>query len=251
MRITRIPSLAKTSSKTPVNFLSRSRIRNRNPSSVPATAISRACWATHDPVGCRVIADQIHAPSLDLDEEQHLRAVRRIVSTQKKSQARIPAAWDAGSRARSARRWLQPEAKHDPADGGRRDCDRKLGEFATDPLVAPNVGSRARGARSTPASPPRAAGGPRCDGHGTSAFSPRRDASAEASTATRSTQHGTQARATQRAPRRTLDLTNATAAEPTRDGGPPTSCRRTSGSTSRLSSLRRRTNRRSAAQNAR
>jgi len=65
----------------------------------------------------------------------------RIVSTQKKSHARIPR----GLRVEElAPRWpvaawggVEAAAQQDAADGARRDTDAELGEFAGDPRIAP------------------------------------------------------------------------------------------------------------------
>ena len=51
--ITRMPCVRKTSSKSRVNLLSRSRIRYRGRTSWSSSYMSRfrACWATHSPSG--------------------------------------------------------------------------------------------------------------------------------------------------------------------------------------------------------
>ncbi len=55
LRSTTIPASANAASKFAVNFVSRSRIKNRKPSARSARPIMqlRACWVTHSPVGCR------------------------------------------------------------------------------------------------------------------------------------------------------------------------------------------------------
>ena len=93
VRITRIASDAKTVSKVLVYFASRSRIRNENRSSSPAMARFRPCWATQDPCGLRVTpATWTRRVASSMKNSTSTRR-RRIVSTQKKSQASIPSAW--------------------------------------------------------------------------------------------------------------------------------------------------------------
>ena len=54
VRITWRPSDRNTSSKAPLNLVSRSRIRKRRaPMRMPMTRL-RACWTTQEPVGCAV-----------------------------------------------------------------------------------------------------------------------------------------------------------------------------------------------------
>src|SRR5439155_13764673 len=89
-----IPAAANTASNAAVNLLSRSRIRNRNPSTRSSRSITRfrAAWATHWPVGCAVIpARWTRRPCSSTTNSTYSR-LSPTVSTVKKSQASMPTA---------------------------------------------------------------------------------------------------------------------------------------------------------------
>src|ERR671936_1907770 len=75
--ITLMPSLRKTSSKAPLNLLSRSWIRKRIRSKKPVKLRLRACWVTQPPVGLVVQPAQVDAAALELDEEENVEAAQR------------------------------------------------------------------------------------------------------------------------------------------------------------------------------
>jgi hypothetical protein len=54
--MTRIPSERRTASNDRLNFVSRSRMRNRTTGERPSSAMARfrACWVTHAESGCAV-----------------------------------------------------------------------------------------------------------------------------------------------------------------------------------------------------
>src|SRR6266487_1830604 len=76
--ITLIPSERKTSSKSRVNLLSRSPIRNRGSTPSSASCISRFCALLGHPPAVRVRRDpgEMHATGRELDDEQHVEALQ-------------------------------------------------------------------------------------------------------------------------------------------------------------------------------
>ena len=98
------------SSKARVNLLSRSRIRNRTTgaSSASATAWLRACWATHAPVGLAVTPARCTRRLCSWMKNNTYSRCRNTVSTVRKSQARMPAAW----RRRNDRHVVDPAARY-------------------------------------------------------------------------------------------------------------------------------------------
>jgi hypothetical protein len=73
------PSLRKTVSKSWVNLLSRSRIRNRIgvARSGKAQASWRACWVTQAPLGLRRAVGEKHPSVAKLDHEQNVQPLQR------------------------------------------------------------------------------------------------------------------------------------------------------------------------------
>ena len=127
--ITLTPSVRKTSSKPATNFVSRSRIRNLTSSSAPERLRLRACWVTQRPSGFAVIAGEVHAAGLQLDEEQHVVAaqqggldgeeVARDDARRLRAQELTPA------RPRAPWRRSEAGACEQPANRARRDRQRR------------------------------------------------------------------------------------------------------------------------------
>src|SRR5438093_13232579 len=75
--ITVMPSLRKTSSKAPLNLLSRSWIRKRIRSKMPVKLRLRACCVSQAPVGLVVQPARWTAAACECDEEEHVEATQR------------------------------------------------------------------------------------------------------------------------------------------------------------------------------
>ena len=75
----RMPSLAKTASKSRVNLLSRSRIRNRNePGCSWSVQVNwRACWLTPGAGWVGGAAGEVNPAATELDEEEHVQPLQR------------------------------------------------------------------------------------------------------------------------------------------------------------------------------
>jgi hypothetical protein len=84
-----------TSSNARVNLASRSRIRNLNAlaSSSSAATRLRACWTTQAPVGCAVTPARRTRRLWSSMTNSTYNRRKNTVSTVKKSQAKMPAAW--------------------------------------------------------------------------------------------------------------------------------------------------------------
>ena len=74
VRTIRTPCVVKTSSNDPVNFVSRSRIRNVNCAARSPRSITRlrACCVTHSPVGFGRDDKDVHTAGSDLHDEQNI-----------------------------------------------------------------------------------------------------------------------------------------------------------------------------------
>jgi predicted transposase YbfD/YdcC len=94
--VIRTPVPASTSSKTAVNLLSRSRIRNLNRAARSPRPISRlrACWAVHSPVGWAVTPRMCTRRVPISITKDTCRRPRNTVPACRKSHARIPDAWE-------------------------------------------------------------------------------------------------------------------------------------------------------------
>jgi hypothetical protein len=137
-----MPSERNTSAKASVNLVSRSWIRNLGdrPFSWRVKARFRACWVTQAESGWEVtpprwtvlVSSSIHTSTY--------RVFNRIVSTVRKSHARIAAAcWRRNSRHEGATRGSGSQAgtAEHRRDRGGRDAHPELEQLAANPHVAP------------------------------------------------------------------------------------------------------------------
>src|SRR5919204_5156928 len=142
-RITLIPSERKTSSKTAVNLLSRSRIRTRRPLLLLGDRHDQVARLLRDPGAVRISghAGQMHAPTLELDEEEHVQASqperldREEVTLHDPS--RLLAQELPPAHARASRCGLDAVAAEHVPDAARRQRDPEPKQLAMDPLVPP------------------------------------------------------------------------------------------------------------------
>ena len=147
--ITLIPSERKTSSRSRVNLLSRSRIRNRGSTPSSASCISRlrACWVTQRPVRVRRDPRQMDAPGRELDEEQDIEPLQEKRATVRKSHSRmLTACWRRNSAQLGSsriRRWLDPRLPEDRPDRTRGELDPEPDQLALDPPIPQPGFSRA------------------------------------------------------------------------------------------------------------
>jgi hypothetical protein len=74
LRNTAMPASANTASKLAMNFVSRSRTKNRNPSArSPITRMRlRACWVTHSPGRVPRNSKDMNASRADFNDEEHV-----------------------------------------------------------------------------------------------------------------------------------------------------------------------------------
>src|SRR6266487_2412516 len=107
-------------------------------SSSSAATRLRACWATHAPVGFAGTPARCTRRLCRWMNSTYSRR-RNTVSTVRKSQATMPAAWRRNNRhvveARRGAGW-RPLARRTPCDGAARDTKAKAQQLPADPLVA-------------------------------------------------------------------------------------------------------------------
>jgi hypothetical protein len=141
-----MPSLRKTSSKEPLNLLSRSRIRNRVWSSRPVRLRLRAWWVIQAPVGLVVAPAMWDAPAFELDEEEDVVRRRLSVSTVKSRRQGCSLPVDGGTGSSSGRSAAAPVRVRRRAGSAGR-CWARPGFRASGVLRrfagSPSAGSRA------------------------------------------------------------------------------------------------------------
>src|SRR5258708_2920957 len=138
----RIPLLVNNLWKVWVNLASRSRIRNVNWPARSSRSISRfrACWAVQAPVGLAVTPKMCtRRVSISMTKKTY-RRFRKIVSTCRKSHAKIPEAWEIKNcrQVGDDRRGAESGLREDPADRALTDSMAKTEELALDPSVSPS-----------------------------------------------------------------------------------------------------------------
>jgi hypothetical protein len=136
-----MPSLRKTSSKAPLNLLSRSWIRKRIRSKTPVKLRLRACWVTQAPVGLVVQPVEVDAAAFEFDEEEHVEAAQRDrldgEEVAGEHAGGLLAEEFAPARSRAPRRGPKTAGEQDAPDRARRHAQAELQQLAGDPRVAP------------------------------------------------------------------------------------------------------------------
>jgi hypothetical protein len=142
-RMTRIPSERSTMSNGPLNFASRSRMRNRTGLLQPSSAMARfrACCVTHAESGVRGRGAHVDPPAAELNDHEDVERLEtgRLHAEEVAGDdaVRLGSQELAPGRSGPSRGRTEPRSPQQGADRRRPDADPELAKLALDPDTAP------------------------------------------------------------------------------------------------------------------